>query len=41
MVLIYVTKNSGSKWTNISDSFPENLWVSRVIASQQKKERVY
>ncbi len=39
--LVYVTKNSGSKWTNISNSFPKNLWVSRVIASQHKKERVF
>ncbi len=23
------------------DSFPKDLWVSRVIASQHKKERVY
>lgn len=39
--LVYVTKNSGSTWTNISDAFPKNLWVSRIIASQHKKERVY
>lgn len=39
--LVYVTKNSGGSWTKISDSFPQDLWVSRVIASQHKKERVY
>jgi len=39
--LVYVTKNSGSNWTKISDSFPKDLWVSRVIASQHKKERVF
>ncbi len=39
--LVYVTKNAGGSWTNISNSFPKDLWVSRVIASQHKKERVY
>lgn len=39
--LVYVTKNSGGNWTKISDSFPQDLWVSRVIASQHKKERVF
>ncbi len=39
--LVHVTKNSGSSWTQISNSFPKDLWVSRVIASQHKKERVY
>jgi photosystem II stability/assembly factor-like uncharacterized protein len=39
--LVHVTKNSGGSWTKISDSFPKDLWASRVIASQHKKERVY
>ena len=39
--LVFVTKNSGSSWTNISEGLPKDLWVSRVIASQHKKERVY
>ncbi|MDT0558573.1 glycosyl hydrolase [Ichthyenterobacterium sp. W332] len=39
--LIYITKNAGGSWTKISNSFPKDLWVSRVIASQHKKERVY
>ncbi|MBR9913655.1 MAG: glycosyl hydrolase [Algicola sp.] len=39
--LVHITKNSGGSWTNISDSFPKDLWVSRVVASQHKKERVY
>ncbi|MCA0152527.1 WD40/YVTN/BNR-like repeat-containing protein [Winogradskyella vincentii] len=39
--LVQVTKNAGSSWTNISSSFPKDLWVSRVVASQHKKERVY
>lgn len=39
--LIHVTKNSGATWQNISTLFPKDLWVSRVIASSHKKERVY
>ncbi|MGB0896945.1 MAG: VPS10 domain-containing protein [Flavobacteriaceae bacterium] len=39
--LVHVTKNSGGSWTNISNSFPKDLWVSRVIASKHKKSRVY
>ncbi|MDN3722886.1 glycosyl hydrolase [Aequorivita sp. SDUM287046] len=39
--LVYVSKNAGGNWTKISDGFPKDLWVSRVIASSHKKERVY
>jgi photosystem II stability/assembly factor-like uncharacterized protein len=39
--LVHVSKNGGGNWTNISNSFPNELWVSRVIASAHKKERVY
>ncbi|MEO9571003.1 MAG: glycosyl hydrolase [Polaribacter sp.] len=39
--LVHVSKNGGGSWTRISDNLPQNLWVSRVIASQFKKERVY
>ena len=38
---INVTKNGGGSWTRISNNLPQNLWVSRVIASKHKKERVY
>ena len=38
---INVTKNAGSSWQRISNSFPKDLWVSRVIASQHNKSRVY
>ena len=38
---INVTKNGGGSWTRISNNLPQNLWVSRVIASAHKKERVY
>ncbi|OUS01494.1 glycosyl hydrolase [Flavobacteriales bacterium 33_180_T64] len=39
--LIHVTKNAGGSWENISNTLPKDLWVSRIIASQHKKERVY
>ncbi|MDX8552244.1 glycosyl hydrolase [Tenacibaculum sp. 1B UA] len=39
--LVQVTKNGGGSWEKISNTFPQNLWVSRVIASKYKKERVY
>lgn len=39
--LIHVSKDGGGKWTEISKALPQNLWVSRVIASEHKKERVY
>lgn len=38
---INVTKNGGGSWTRISDNLPQDLWVSRVVASAHKKERVY
>ncbi|PKA82756.1 sortilin (neurotensin receptor 3) [Ulvibacter sp. MAR_2010_11] len=39
--LVHVSKNAGGNWVAISGSFPKDLWVSRVIASAHKKERVY
>ncbi len=39
--LVQLTKNAGGNWSTISSSFPKDLWVSRVIASKHKKERVY
>jgi photosystem II stability/assembly factor-like uncharacterized protein len=38
---VHVSKNGGGSWSKISDSFPKDLWVSRVVASSHKKERVY
>ena len=38
---INITKDGGANWTRISNALPQDLWVSRVIASQHKKERVY
>ena len=39
--MVYVTKNGGGNWINISTGLPSDLWVSRVVASAHKKERVY
>ncbi|MEM9686464.1 MAG: glycosyl hydrolase, partial [Bacteroidota bacterium] len=38
---VHVTKDAGQSWELLSGSFPKDLWVSRVIASKHKKERVY
>jgi len=38
---VNVTKNAGGSLERISSTFPKDLWVSRVVASQHKKERVY
>jgi len=39
--LIQVSKNGGGSWESISSSFPKDIWISQVLASQHKKERVY
>ncbi len=39
--LVHISKNGGGSWIKISNSFPKDLWVSRVVASSHKKERVY
>ena len=38
---VYRSENGGGSWDLISDDLPQNLWVSRVIASEHQKERVY
>ena len=38
---VHVSKNGGGSWEKTSNTLPQNLWVSRVIASKHKKERVY
>ena len=38
---VYRSENGGGSWDRISDDLPQNLWVSRVIASEHQKERVY
>ena len=39
--LIYFSKDGGVKWELISSSLPKDLWISRVVASSHKEERVY
>ncbi len=39
--LVYVTQNGGGDWKKISNTFPKDLWVSRVVASAHKKARVF
>ena len=39
--LVYKTTNGGAQWTLISQAFPKDLWVSRVVASAHQKDRVY
>jgi hypothetical protein len=38
---INMTNNSGATWTRVSNNLPQGLWVSRVVASQHQKNRVY
>lgn len=38
---VQLTKNGGANWTDLSGGLPSDLWVSRVVASTHKKERVY
>jgi hypothetical protein len=39
--LVQLTQNGGVSWTDVSPELPKDRWVSRVIASQHKKERVF
>lgn len=39
--LVYVTRDGGVSWNNISAGLPKDLWVSRVIASAHSESRVY
>ncbi len=39
--LVNISQNGGGSWNPISSSFPKDMWVSRVTASQHKKKRVY
>ena len=38
---VNITKNGGGSWARISDNLPQKLWVSRIVASQHERERVY
>lgn len=39
--LVHVSRDGGYSWTRITDGLPEDLWVSRIQASQHKEGRVY
>jgi len=39
--LIYVSRDGGENWNNISGQLPPNMWVSRVQASPHERGRVY
>ncbi|MBC5993425.1 WD40/YVTN/BNR-like repeat-containing protein [Pontibacter cellulosilyticus] len=39
--VIQHSKDGGYTWTRISDKLPQNLWVSTVVASAHKQDRVY
>ena len=39
--LVHVSKDGGATWNIISGNLPQNRWISRVVASAHKKERVY
>ena len=38
---VHFTNNAGGSWDRVSGTFPKDLWVSRVVASQHRKGRVY
>ena len=38
---IHRSENGGGSWDRLSDDLPQDLWVSRVIASEHQKERAY
>jgi photosystem II stability/assembly factor-like uncharacterized protein len=39
--LVHVTKNGGKTWKNISSGLPQDMWVSKVIASSHDEKTVY
>jgi photosystem II stability/assembly factor-like uncharacterized protein len=42
--LVHITRDGGKSWTSLRKNFkgvPEGIWVSRIEASQFKKERAY
>ena len=39
--LIHITKNGGGTWTCISETLPQNLWISRVQFSTHDPSRIY
>lgn len=39
--LIHVSKDGGYSWTKVSNSLPQNYWISQVEASKYSEGRVY
>lgn len=39
--LISLTRDSGVSWTSIGSDLPQDLWVSRVVASTHEASRIY
>lgn len=39
--VVQTSSDGGYNWTKISDKLPQNLWVSTVVASAHKQDRVY
>jgi photosystem II stability/assembly factor-like uncharacterized protein len=39
--LIHLSKDGGYTWNNVSNGLPQNLWVSRVTASNHQEGTVY
>jgi len=39
--LVYVTKDGGVNWTNITKGLPTGYWIRRVVASAHNVSRVY
>jgi photosystem II stability/assembly factor-like uncharacterized protein len=39
--LISLTRDSGVSWTSIGSALPQDLWVSRVVASAHEASRIY
>lgn len=38
---IHISKDVGYTWNKISNALPQNKWITRVVASKHKLERVY
>ena len=39
--ILQMSPDGGNTWESVSDGFPKNLWVSRVVASAHSENRVY
>jgi photosystem II stability/assembly factor-like uncharacterized protein len=39
--LVHCSRDGGHSWQNITDGLPEDMWISKVYASQHEESRVY